>query len=152
MRSGHWSTSLEAAVASSDTALITGRVRPPAYDGFSSPCSCTAPSWTWCATSVTYSIGWLTKTPTGVTNGGRLETMLRARCTSMNRGLSGQNTNPIAPAPATTAASASSMRVIPQIFTNMGIVLAPVEHNGHEGHKGKYTSCSNPDLLCALGV
>ena len=34
-------------------------------------------------------------------------------------GLPGQNTNPRALAPAPTAASASSRRVMPQIFTNM---------------------------------
>ena len=37
----------------------------------------------------------------------------------MNRGLFGQNTNPSAPAPQATAASASSRRVMPQILTSI---------------------------------
>src|SRR4051812_44349217 len=45
--------------------------------------------------------------------------MARARNGSMTRGLSGQNTNPIALAPASAAAIASSTRVTPQIFTNI---------------------------------
>jgi hypothetical protein len=61
----------------------------------------------------------LTKTPTAVTNGGNFAAIVRARCGSMKRGLFGQNTKPIAPAPAATAASASSSRVMPQIFTIM---------------------------------
>src|SRR5580704_3338820 len=38
----------------------------------------------------------------------------------MYRGLFSQNTNPIAEAPAAAAASASSGRVMPQIFTSIG--------------------------------
>src|SRR5262245_49490893 len=46
----------------------------------------------------------------------------------MNRGLFGQNTKPMALAPASTAASASSSRVIPQIFTNIARAPAPRHH------------------------
>src|SRR6516162_3192949 len=53
--------------------------------------------------------------------------MTRARCGSMKRGLCGQKMNPIAPAPAATAASASSSCVMPQIFTNI---------QTGQGHKG----------------
>src|SRR6476660_1564555 len=53
----------------------------------------------------------------------------------MNRGLFGQNTKPIALAPASTAASASSRRVMPQIFTNIQLTPASSHHNGHQGHE-----------------
>ena len=46
-------------------------------------------------------------------------TIARARSGSTNRGLFGQNTKPSAPAPSSTAASASSSRVMPQIFTSI---------------------------------
>ena len=95
--------------------------RTPAapHDGSSSPCNCTAPSPT-VARPNTCSAGWFTKTPTGVTKGGRSATIARARPGSMKRGLSGQNTNPKACAPASTAARASSARVMPQNLTSMG--------------------------------
>src|SRR5436190_12333095 len=102
------------------TALITGVAIPAASATVSSPCSCTAPRRTRAATWVTYSAGWLTKTPTAVTNGGRVAAIARARYGSMQRGLPGQNTNPSAPAPHSTAAAASSIRVIPQILTSIG--------------------------------
>src|SRR6185503_15406069 len=55
--------------------------------------------------------------------------------------LLGQNTNPSAPAPHSTAAAASSARVMPQIFTT-------------KPHPGDSYSCDLRDLcaLCALCV
>src|SRR5437867_12381931 len=74
----------------------------------------------------------------------------------MNRGLFGQNTNPIALAPASTAASASSSRVIPQIFTNIQLTPTSTHHNGHQGHHAGFLSSviHNSDLCvpCDLCV
>src|SRR5690242_13209617 len=53
--------------------------------------------------------------------------MARARNGSTARGLFGQNTNPTALAPASAAATASSTRVTPQIFTNIGRSLDDLE-------------------------
>src|SRR5262249_37526666 len=88
------------------------------------------------ATALTYSRGWFTNSPTGVTNGNSRAAIARARYGSMNRGLFGQKTKPIALAPASTAASASSRRVMPQIFTNIRLTPTPSRHNGHDGHEG----------------
>src|SRR5919108_236691 len=103
--------------AASVNAFTAGRPVASTSAIVSSPCSCTALSGTRLATPFMYSGAWFTNTPTGATNGGSVRTIARARYGSMNRGLSGQNTNPSAPAPASTAAHASSARVIPQIFT-----------------------------------
>ena len=46
----------------------------------------------------------------------------QARCGSMQRGLPGQNTKPNAVAPHSTAHAASSIRVMPQIFTSIGSI------------------------------
>src|SRR5262249_62406777 len=73
---------------------------------------------------------------TGVTTGNRRGAIARARYGSRTRGLLGQKTKPIALAPASTAASASSRRVMPQIFTNIRLTPTPSRHNGHDGHEG----------------
>src|SRR5436305_9662659 len=65
--------------------------------------------------------------------------MARARNGSTKRGLSGQNTKPIALAPASAAAIASSTRVTPQIFTNIARSLDDLE-------------LRHPGVLCTLAV
>src|SRR4051812_29022660 len=65
--------------------------------------------------------------------------MARARNGSTTRGLFGQNTNPIALAPASAAAIASSTRVTPQIFTNIARSLDDLE-------------LRHPAVLCATRV
>jgi hypothetical protein len=57
----------------------------------------------------------LTNRPTVVTNGGNASMIARACCTSPPAG-SWHKHKPMASAPASTAANASSMRVIPQIL------------------------------------
>src|SRR5262245_1292233 len=137
------------------TALIAGVAMPAASATVSSPCSCTAPRGTRAATWATCSAGWLTKTPTAVTNGGRVATIARARYGSMHRGLPGQNTNPRAPAPHSTAAAASSARVMPQIFTNTkGPILGtqqstPTQNSSRFHHCDLRALCVLCDL-CAL--
>src|SRR5437762_595892 len=73
--------------------------------------------------------------------------MARARYGSMNRGLSGQKTNPIAPAPAAAATCASSARVIPQIFTN--IWMGPGSPEGLR-YVERSPSTSGGVFLCVL--
>src|SRR5262245_3874852 len=73
----------------------------------------------------------------------------------MKRGLPGQKTNPSALAPASTAAFASSRRVMPQIFTSIGVSLTLMEHKGHTGHKGTSVSCRSrrpQNRLCVYCV
>src|SRR3990172_9816100 len=111
-----------------------------------------APSPTRPAIFLTTSIGWLTKTPTGVTKGGRLETIVRARDASMNRGLSGHNTKPSASAPARTATSASAIRVMPQIFTSIVVLPLLSRHEGRNGHKGERISYLSLRVLGVLCV
>src|SRR5687767_7285563 len=86
---------------------------------FRSPCSCTALNPTRAATPLTRRALWSTNTPTVATNGGSAATIARAASGSTYRGLFGQKTNPKAPAPSAIAASASSLRVMPQILTSI---------------------------------
>ena len=73
---------------------------PRAYDGVSSPCSCTAPSPTSAATPFTCVGRLIHEHADGRRRTAAARaTIARARCGSMKRGLSGQNTNPSAPAP-----------------------------------------------------
>src|SRR5262249_30971431 len=81
-----------------------------------------------------------------VTNGGSAAAMARARYGSMKRGLSGQKTKPIARAPASTAATASSTRVMPQIFTSTGTPPAPNARHEHDRRKGRTEIGSWPGL------
>ena len=63
----------------------------------------------------------LAKTPTAITKGGNAATILRASAGEMKRGEGGKKLNPSADAPNSTASCASSSRVMPHIFTRVGM-------------------------------
>src|SRR5688572_24592919 len=63
----------------------------------------------------------LTNTPTASTSDGSDTMISAARSGAMYRGLCGQNTNPSAPAPCSTAWSASESLVMPHTFRNISV-------------------------------
>ena len=72
------------------------------------------------ATAATRAGDSFTNTPTRLTNGGSPSVISRTLSAVTARGLRGQNTNPSAAAPSSTASTASSRRVMPQTFTRIG--------------------------------
>ena len=60
-----------------------------------------------------------TKTPTGTINGGNLSIIFLAASDVIMRGLPFAKTNPSESAPRSAAINASSLFVIPQIFTRI---------------------------------
>src|SRR5579864_4720177 len=83
------------------------------------PYACTAVSFAASTISQTSSTSCSTKTPTFSTSSGNAFTIGPAVSTYILRGLFAWNTNPTASAPASTATSASSRFVIPQILTQV---------------------------------
>ncbi len=86
-------------------------------DGPSSPCSCTYVRPTPSAIRSTSSSVGFTNTPTGSTWRRSARAMPAATASSQRRLEPGQKLKPIAHAPSDAACSASSCRVMPQIFT-----------------------------------
>src|SRR5262249_3723254 len=101
--------------------LITGTGKPSRSSGFSSPWNCRAarPHASW--TALMWPAGWSQKMPTVVMNGGSARTIGATFSGVMKRGVFSTKMNPSASAPASTAMSASSRLVMPQIFTR-GII------------------------------
>src|SRR6266498_4179875 len=96
---------------------MLGRSEPASASGGSSPWNCSAPSLHCRATAVTWPGAWSQNTPTGVTNGGS-SAMIRAAASGVTkRGVPSTKMKPRASAPASTLSRASSMLVMPQIFT-----------------------------------
>src|SRR5215211_8247896 len=105
------------------TALITLQpVRRPTsaqYDGPSSPWSCTCESWSASACAATSSSVAFTNTPTSATRRRIAAAIPATTAGSAARGEPRQRMKPSAHAPSSTASSASSGRVMPQILTRV---------------------------------
>src|SRR5262245_60653269 len=99
--------------------LITGTGKPSRSSGFSSPWNCRVarPHASW--TALMWPAGWSQKMPTVVMNGGSARTIGATFSGVIKRGVFSTKMNPSASAPASTAMSASSRLVMPQIFTRV---------------------------------
>src|SRR2546423_1423529 len=111
---------------------------------------------------MTHSRSSFTKTPTSAINDDRRLTISRAALGSMNRGLRGQKLNPIASAPASLAASASSSVRTPQILTLIRLTARLLNqllqgdagiggaHKGLADQKGAVTGSLQPANVVTL--
>src|ERR1700730_15307781 len=97
--------------------LITGRSNCRQNSGLSAPCSCSASRPQRSAILRIVAGSSSAKTPTRATHGGRARAITRAVSACPYRRPGRQKLSPIASVPASTAASASSSRLIPQILT-----------------------------------
>src|SRR5207253_4128575 len=97
--------------------LITGRSNCRQNSGLSAPCSWSASSAQRSAIRRMVSASSSANTPTRATKGGTACAITRAISGGTYRRPGRQKLSPIAAAPASTAARASSSRLIPQIFT-----------------------------------
>src|SRR6266511_1115195 len=115
---------------------MLGRSEPASASGGSAPWNCSAPSPHCRATALTWPGAWSQNTPTGVTNGGR-PAMIRAAASGVTkRGVPSTKMKPRASAPASTLSRASSMLVMPQIFTLT--ISGPVLREQKLPHLGAY--------------